>query len=589
MFQQALRSRQQLQLHGDVPDSTLEIGQRRETSASRTSARASEHRPPRPPGERPSAEHRRQRRPSHGDHLTPPAPEEVSQRRSAASPHRPASVPTSAVSTGALSTSTRDPNRRESPSAERSLSSPAPSQPGETAGAFKRNLSFFQRAAHGLHVRMSQSVAEAARRSGSVDSDAGSSLGSSSSDRTEPFGGGRFGGVTSQPTRAAPDGSGAADGGVTFRAERRAVGGGSDGADGGTAFGTSGTGGAVTIGGTAAARIRRTLRSREQQWEDSPLWSADSGGEERRPLLPDRRRSDADPLLPPRRPHLQLQTEQRRSCEDLTAFGRPSRVFIPSRSGSRGEGLTRTRSCENGLNQSPLSAPPLRTGSVSALVTAHGGDHRSQFILRRAPSVDEVLDSVKDLRLSQRNGTMMEREHQQTAAEYQNVLLTSAFQPAFQSSKSLSTKVSIGGSGAPSEPRPDSYQNVWVGAVDSRRPSEVIYDRPVNSGRKVRAAEHDQLYENVHWSGAPTYENVALTDAPILTDGVPEYDVPRSSRVYDTPRAAAAVATSDGTARSGDTDSDWDEDSLDGDLAGRRDVPSPGESSRRAAEVCYGF
>ncbi|XP_043228774.1 uncharacterized protein LOC122384970 [Amphibalanus amphitrite] len=579
--QQALRSRQQFQNEG-ASDSTPDNSRQQNAPVNGSASQTSEHSQQRTPGEAVSStEHRRQRRPSQGYEPTPPAPQHVPQRRSTIS-HESTSVSTSKTPTDSHSKYTLYESRRQQPaSRSQSLSDLAPKQPqAETGDAFKRNLSFFQRAAHGLNARMSQSAAAAARRTSSVDSDGSISGASSSSDRTASFGSGRFGGVTSpsarvtsEPARAAPIGSGAADGGgALFRAGQRPGGG---GAGGSAAPGTSGGG---RLGGTAAARIRQSLRSRELRWEEPPRWGADDWEDERPPLF-ERRSSDTGLVPPPRRPHLQLPVDQRRSCEDLSAFGRPSRPLYSSRVGVRGEGLTRARSCENGLDRSSFSAPPLRTASVSALVTGPNGEQRGQYILRRAPSAEEVLESVKELRVGRRSSLRMERDQQSSSrlpeANYQNVLLSSAFQPTFQSNRSLGTKISIGSSGnppsrrrGPPETGPGCYQNVWVGPVDPHGPCEVIYDHPANPSRKIRPAEHDQLYENVHWSGAPTYENIALTDGVTPAEVAPEYDVPRKSRVYDTPRA---VPTSDGTSRSADTDSDWDEDSLDGDLGGRRD------------------
>ena len=326
----------------------------------------------------------------------------------------------------------------------------------------------------------------------------------------------------------------------------------------------------------------RQLCSGERRREEPFPGETDDWEEE--PPTTDRRRSDASFQSARRRPQLQLPADSRRSCEDLTAFSRrPSRALNTGGGiSSRGSGLTRARSCENGLNQTPFSVPPPGAVSVSPLVSAAGGERGSGGNLRRAPSVEEILDSVKELRVRRQSGGRMGREQQpppqSPAADYQNVVLTPSTQTNASASRSSWSKAPVGGAGTsghrrgPQQTDQSCYQNVWVGSDTAPRRPDVIYDHPASSGLRLRPSEPDQLYENVQWSGAPTYENVTLPES------APQYDVPRASRVYDSPRRAVEVVrVTEEATRSGEADSEWDEDSLDGDPTGRRDVPSPGE------------
>ena len=572
---------------------------------------------------------------------------------------------------------------------------------------FKQNLTFFQKAAHNLTRSAPPARSRPQPRRSSVGSDgsSGSSVASAASvgdDDFEPvlFVNGRPRYVTSEsagaPIGGAPvSAAGAADGpsvgeGARTGAER-----------------TDRAAQKVRIGGTAAERIRaaeraassspaRSGRPQQHTAATDPARERSFDSRERSASAPAKRektapgsahsseklssvasskrertsstetssvsekpssrsssrhsaerQSGAEPdqaanspeIQPPRRkPYIRFSSvENHLSHDDLTYFKQTIGI-VPG-----GGGITRTQSCQEGLDSPARPAPVSRTLSFSCLADV-GGEARSlsgsRTSLRRAPSVEEILESVKALRVKRQQDEMV--RNSEPEAEYQNVGVKSCS----RSGKSRSAPWSgVQFSGPADDPAlaPDDacYENVSAGgqAVYQNSPhqSEVIYDQPVKQRRRRRKApeEPQQLYENVQFSDqtggeyqntAPlsksqhnladpdaVYENVekgvvSVSGNGLLASG--QYDVPRTaSHIYDAPqrtriknvppveageydsprptygpgrseplptRSTQIVLKGGVPVPPAEHTQDCDRDSLDGDGGRRPDIPSPG-------------
>ncbi|XP_043226846.1 uncharacterized protein LOC122383995 isoform X4 [Amphibalanus amphitrite] len=276
-------------------------------------------------------------------------------------------------------------------------------------------------------------------------------------------------------------------------------------------------------------------------------------------------------VQPPRRkPYIRFgSVENHLSHDDLTYFKQTIGI-LPG-----GGGITRTQSCQEGLDSPARPAPVSRTLSFSCLADV-GGEPRSlsgsRTSLRRAPSVEEILESVKALRVKRQQDEMV--RNSEPEAEYQNVGIKSSSRsgkgrPAPWSGVQFSGPVRNVESDDPALTPDDAcYENVSAGgqAVYQNSPlkSEVIYDQPVKQRRRRRKTpeEPQQLYENVQFSDQTggeyqnttllsksqqnlsepdaVYENVekgvvSVSGNGLLSSG--QYDVPRTaSHIYDAPQ-----------------------------------------------------
>lgn len=335
--------------------------------------------------------------------------------------------------------------------------------------------------------------------------------------------------------------------------------------------------------------------SSHQRDSTSPSkWDSSDKSRERADSVPRQPLEDVQP--PRRKPYIRfssVESQNHLSHDDLTYFKQT--IGIVS-----GGGITRTQSCQEGLDTAPPRPAVSRTLSVSSLADVGTGEPRSltgsRTSLRRAPSVEEILESVKALRARRAGqepsaGNMV--RNTEPEAEYQNVSSvsgsvangTGSSSKSRSSSKGRSTPwsgVQFSGpvrSGDPDEGYENAddvcYENVSGGqAVYQNSPlpsqtptTEVIYDQPVKQRRKRRgksAEELRQLYENVQFSEPtseyqnvtqPTYTNLGTAAAsgesetvyenvekgPVVVSGngvvAGTYDVPRTaSHIYDAPQ-----------------------------------------------------
>ena len=334
----------------------------------------------------------------------------------------------------------------------------------------------------------------------------------------------------------------------------------------------------ATSGSHSSEKLSSSVSSKRERASSNETSSAAEKSSSRISTRRDPERqssTDSEPrspeVQPPRRkPYIRFSSvENHLSHDDLTYFKQTIGI-LPG-----GGGITRTQSCQEGLDAPARPAPVSRTLSFSCLADV-GGEPRSlsgsRTSLRRAPSVEEILESVKALRVKRQQDEMV--RNSEPEAEYQNVGVKSSS----RSGKSRPTPwsgVQFSGPVRNDEvddpaltPDDACYENVSAGgqAVYQNSPlkSEVIYDQPVKQRRRRRKApeEPQQLYENVQFS-EPTggeYQNTALLSSSqpnlaepdavyenvekgvvsvsgngLLASG--QYDVPRTaSHIYDAPQ-----------------------------------------------------